>query len=430
MNEPCLMKQLYDAWTVLIRKGSPWLSCLFFLLCFASCHHENEGPDIDEDGRVVLVYMAADNSLGGPLKIDFAMADYGEMKQGMLSVSESDRLLVYMDKVYKSGVDDEMWQNPVLVELSHRNGKVQEKVIKRYAERNSVGLEETREVFRDAFSYASNAGSFGLVYWSHCDGWLPYGTSSSASTRWIGQDTGSGDKRMNLADFVTVLQEEAPHLDFILFDACFMQSVEVAYELRSFADYYLASPTETPGPGAPYDRIVPEMFVEGGVLRMAKAYYDHYRELYTGVDPMETGPWTGGVAITVMDCRQLEALASVTRQCLAQVAPPDRTSLRRQVFNYDRRYSYGTVDYFDMAGLMQQLLDDALYARWKTAFEAARIGWYTTEKSYSSFSGMFSMEGTQGVTHYIPPVSISSQTLSAYRALSWYQAAGLDQLEW
>lgn len=83
-----------------------------------------------------------------------------------------------------------------------------------------------------------------MVYWSHGEGWIPYPVTS---TRWVGQDTGDGDKRMNISALASVL-DEIPHLDFLLFDACFMQSVEVAYELRSYTDYFLASPTEIPAP--------------------------------------------------------------------------------------------------------------------------------------------------------------------------------------
>ena len=51
------------------------------------------------------------------------------------------------------------------------------------------------------------ADSYGLVYWSHADGWIPYPVPS-ASTRWIGQDTGEGqDNRMNISDFVDVLDD-------------------------------------------------------------------------------------------------------------------------------------------------------------------------------------------------------------------------------
>ena len=51
---------------------------------------------------------------------------------------------------------------------------------------------------------------------------------------------------MNIEDLKSVLQK-APHFDFIMFDACFMQSVEVAYELRDYCDYYIGFPAENPG---------------------------------------------------------------------------------------------------------------------------------------------------------------------------------------
>lgn len=60
------------------------------------------------------------------------------------------------------------------------------------------------------------AESYGLVYWSHGEGWIPYPVTS---TRWVGQDTGDGDKRMNISALASVL-DEIPHLDF-----CFLMHV-------------------------------------------------------------------------------------------------------------------------------------------------------------------------------------------------------------
>ena len=79
------------------------------------------------------------------------------------------------------------------------------------------------------------AESYGLIYWSHGEGWIP---TPLPSTRWIGNDKTGGGHYMNIEDLKLVLQN-APHFDFIMFDACFMQSVEVAYELRDCCDYYI-----------------------------------------------------------------------------------------------------------------------------------------------------------------------------------------------
>jgi len=42
---------------------------------------------------------------------------------------------------------------------------------------------------------------------------------------------------------------------------------------------------------------------------------------------------------------------------------------------------------------------------------------------------MFSMEGTSGVSHYIPQ-SLTSEAAAAYRTTEWYEAAGLAKLGW
>ena len=77
---------------------------------------------------------------------------------------------------------------------------------------------EDDHVFTTAFSHYP-ADSYGVVFWSHGDGWLPY---NNPSTRWWGQDTGNGDNRMNIPDLNEALSV-APHFDFILFDACYMR---------------------------------------------------------------------------------------------------------------------------------------------------------------------------------------------------------------
>lgn len=271
---------------------------LLSLLALASCDKE-EAPEPSSYKRTVLVYLAADNNLSS-----FALQDLEEMKEGMKQVADGTlHLLVYIDT----------GSSPRLVELKKQGGKVVEDVVRTYDDRNSVGVDETREVFADVFANPSFlAESYGLIYWSHADGWVPYG---QASTRWVGQDKTDGDHRMNISELVTILQS-APHLDFLMFDACFMSSVEVAYELRGFTDYYIGSPTENPGPGAPYERLVPLMAADQAAVEMSKAYFAAYEEIYNGGIGISNNNWTGGTSICVMRTDALEPLAALTAQLL------------------------------------------------------------------------------------------------------------------
>lgn len=383
---------------------------LLLSLLLTSCHKDDE-PQTTPYRRTVLVYLAADNNLSS-----FALEDLAEMKEGMAQVSDGMlHLLVYIDT----------GSSPRLVELKKQNGQVVEDVVRTYGDRNSVGVDETREVFADVFSNPDfQAEGYGLIYWSHGDGWIPYG---QASTRWVGQDKGDGDHRMNISELVIILQS-VPHLDFLMFDACFMASVEVAYELRSFTDYYVGSPTETPGPGAPYQVLVPMMVADQAAIRMSNSYFAFYEGIYTGKTPTVDGPWTGGVSICVMRTDALEQLAALTAQLLPEEVV-DIAALKEEVFDYDHKgWDRDYVGYFDLKQLMEQVLDDASYATWTQAFDAAIAYWSTTPKNYSLFVGMFSMEGANGITHYIP--GSSTQRDAAYRSMKWYQDAGLEKLGW
>lgn len=391
-----------------------------FLVAFASlvaCGDDEPMPNpTEKNDCTVLVYLAADNSLAS-----FAVDDYTEMLAGMGQVSRKGvRLLVYMDA----------GDAPKLVELKNENGVVKELIVKRYDERNSVGVSETKQVFDDVFgSSVYQADRYGLVYWSHGDGWAPY--PLTAATRWIGQDKSEGDRRMNISEFKEILQS-APHFDFILLDACFVASVEVAYALREYTDYCIGSPTETPGPGAPYDEIVSQMFSSSeAAVNIGASYFNAYNAQYTGGSGLTNDNWTAGVSMCVIRTSALSELASVTKQALQGVEPVDGSVLRQQVFNYDRRTNSSKVGYYDMAALMERLLDVDVYKAWRPAFDAAVAYWGTTPKNFSQYAGMFSMTGSTGVTHYIPGQTEGTSGLdAAYRSTLWYEAAGLSALGW
>ena len=297
-----------------------------------------------------------------------------------------------------------------------------ENTVKTYENRNSVGVAETLEVFDDVFKNDEyRAESYGLIYWSHGDGWIP---NPLPATRWVGQD---GNRYMNISDLVTILSADAvPHFDFVLFDACFMQSIEVAYALRSFTDYYIGSPTEIPGPGARYDVLVPALFSDGEVaLKVAAAYYTPYKEIYLG-QWIQNDPWNAGVSVCVLKSSELEPLASITKQVLSDNTDSDE--LRSIVFDYDQR-SKMHVGYYDFVELIQQLTDASGFAAWKQAYDFAVPYWQTTPKNCSGSTGMFSMEGSSGVSHYIPSSSHQSAAV-AYRSTEWYKSAGFSKLGW
>lgn len=396
---------------------------LLSVILFAACNKDN-GPDnpvSNDSTRTVLVYMVAQNTLSS-----FVSDDIDEMVRGMSGVDPSlYNLLVYVDD----------YSAPVLYHLAKdKSGNVIKDVVKKYSEQVSTDVDVMKEVVSRAFTEYP-ADSYGLVYWSHGEGWLPQYqlfSSSKVSTRYVGVD---GISVMSIQDLASALTG-TPHLDFLMFDACYMQSVEVDYELRDYTDYVVASPTEIPGPGAPYDKVVSAMFTnyddtQSLAIAISKAYYDPYAAIYDGGATTTNTDWTGGVSIGVVKTAALDNLATVTASILP--ASIDNSSLAGSVFNYDKRTKSSNyyVGYYDMAAMIKSLTDASVYATWQTAFDEAIIYWDTTPMNFTaSFGGkLFSMDGTSGLSHYIPS-SPSSTKANEYHSCAWYKDLDLQNHGW
>ena len=383
-----------------------------------ACNHNDEpDPVQEEDLRTVLVYIAADNSL-----TSFAADDIAEMVSGFAAVdADKNNLLVYVDT---------QSEKPFLYQITKDSkGAVVKKVLHEYQQQNSVYPTVMAEVYNRAFS-AFPAKSYGLVLWSHGDGWLPSPSNisaSKASTRWFGQD---GTSYMDISSLNTALNS-APHFDFILFDACFMQSVEVAYELKDRADYFIGAPNEIPGPGAYYTELVPAMFSQVNDLAatVAHGYYDYYDRNYTGQLGSNEN-WTMGVTVSVLKSSEVQALATATAAILPKYITNGSAINVSSIYSYDPRSTYY---YYDLKGLVQSLTssdDQTLFSAWSDAFELAVPVHLTTDKTYSSFVyGMISMAGSSGLSAYIPRSSYVSLN-TFYHSYAWYSAAGWSSTGW
>jgi hypothetical protein len=381
-----------------------------------ACNHNDEpDPVQEEDLRTVLVYIAADNTL-----TSFAADDIAEMVSGFAAVdADKNNLLVYVDT---------QSAKPFLYQITKDSkGAVVKKVLHEYQQQNSVYPTVMAEVYNRVFS-AFPAKSYGLVLWSHGDGWLPSPSdisASKASTRWFGQD---GTSYMDISSLNTALNS-APHFDFILFDACLMQSVEVAYELKDRADYFIGAPNEIPGPGAYYTELVPAMFSQVNDLAstVAHGYYDYYDRNYTG--QISKADWTMGVTISVVKSSELDDLATATAAILPKYITNGSAINVSSIYSYEPRSTY----YYDLKGLVQSLtstVDQASFSTWSTAFDLAVPMHLTTDSTYSNYpKDMVSMSGSNGLSAYIPRSSYVSLN-TFYHSYAWYSAAGWSNTGW
>lgn len=225
-----------------------------------------------EDGymvsRTVLIYISVDNSLAGSVDDNFE-----QIKKGYdLGSGTSSNLLVYMDK-------GERCSN--LYRIYKESGKVKDRIIHTYNGIESSSVEGMSTVFRDVYAQYPASG-YGLILSFHGAGWLPENEllNSSKVNREKYPTRGIMQSNEAYVDVKTIAKalDNAPYMDFIIFDACLMGSAEVAYELRDKSSYMVASPTEVHAGGFPYNLLVKRIFMPG--ILDYKAICDDYVDSY------------------------------------------------------------------------------------------------------------------------------------------------------
>lgn len=380
------------------------------LMLFVACREEEETiPETSGSSRTVLVYMIAQNSLS-----EIALTDIEEMKEGMRQVNASfNNLLVYVDD--KSAA-------PRLIRLGKdKRGNVVEEIVQIYPEQTSTNVDVMKGVISTAFN-KYKADSYGMAFWSHAEGWIP----TSLKTRWFGQD---GSDKMNISDLHDALQV-APDLDFLLFDACYMGSVEVAYALRDCGNYLIGSPVEIPGPGAFYETVVPAMFSEqDAAIKIASSYFDYYNNLYNGGKNLSDDNWTAGVSLGVAKLNELDELAAATARLLPKyVIGKQDFDLSDEMFYDQRTY---TRYYYDLDRFIYQITaGNSDYDTWREVFDRVMVYWKFTPKNYSQVNGMFSIDkDAKGLSTYVPRMSNPSLNTS-YQQTEWYQTSGWADTGW
>ena len=391
---------------------------MLLLSSMTSCHWFRPEEEHTYD-RTILVYIAAENSLSS-----WYRKDINEMLEAAGEIPDNSRLIIYLD--------DTQLPRFISIERSE-NGEPTQRVIHQYSADLDSGEPET---LHKAMTWIANnypAHSYGLVLWSHGDGWVVANPDTIVMQRSICIDNNqntSNDRgsRMNIADMAEVLSM-FPKLEFILFDACFMQSVEVAYDLRHVAKFIIGSPAEIPAPGAPYHRIVKPMFATPfKATKIAEEYFKAYNEAQSGSVEKNYG-----VLLSVIDCDLLEDLAAVTAEMITKYT--ENTGLTHNgIQRYCPRPTTSLPSFYDMNAYMLRLItDEADYQRWREALDraipyAAAMPWWYSIYSYQGRETV-DLNVYSGISCYVPQSGDSHTELNTkFRTTSWYTAAGWKQV--
>jgi hypothetical protein len=182
----------------------------------------------------------------------------------------------------------------------------------------------------------------------------------------------------------------------LIFDACFMASVEAVYDLRNVSDYVIASLSEIMGRGMPYDMVLKYLFASGGVEGNLMQYCSEYMRYYS---ELASGRKSG--TISLIDCSRVEALAAAVARVenggLNEVDANNVQSFEllseHQFYDLEHFYDLAAKDRTAYSALQNALTDCVLYKN-------------NTPTVFSAYGyGVFDVERNCGLTMNIPSAS-------------------------
>ena len=411
-----------------------------------------DGRDLNEETRnVLLLYSAGFNSISDYLKEDIKDLMKGNIPSGSRM---KDVLLVYSHLPVRKNAYSEP-NPPVLMRIyKGYGGEVVTDTLVRYPasvhSADPAQLNAVLRYVRDNFP----AKTYGMIFSSHATGYLPTGYYSNPNAymyapssammgrqehqkpyggvpyvepehdpslpmvKSVGQDQVGTygaylSYEIQIEDFAKALPM---YLDYILFDACLMGGVEVAYELAGKCGLVGFSQTEVLAEGFDYEEI-PTRLLHGGnpdPQAVCEDYFQQY-DIQSGIYRSAT--------ISMVDCSKMEPLAEVCRELFEKYREPmrlvDPETIQR-FYRYDYHWFYDLADIVAKSGATDEellALNDALEQC--VVYKAA-----TPE-----FMGSFSIETFSGFSMFFPYTKLGNVHEFAlqqyYKTLKWNIATGL-----
>lgn len=384
------------------NKIKPLVILLLQVVTLVSCNKEDFTPiEPLQKSKAVLVYMVADNDL------DFyATGNINEMEAFMAQNPNAGSVYVYIDRA-----KNRKTAHPVLYQISaDTTAKINSKILNVYPEKNSANEQNFRTILDEVHLLATSKNEHlrGLVLWSHGSAWLSNSSSLSSNrataVKSFGLDqTDENDisfhSEMNIRKLATSLN--GYHFDFLLFDACFMASVEVFYELKNNFDYIIASPTEVLASGFPYKDILADMLGNSvNYQNITKKYVAHFQQ--------KKGILQSASAVSIKTS-ELEKFAHLFKKYLLEVKDEINTTHWLQ-------YDQDKANFlFDLGNFISFLEEKQSKKELSEQFKKLVIGYHHTKLFFNKIP----LENSSGISVFVPKTTIKKEEYEFYKTLSW-----------
>ncbi len=440
-----------------MKKVYKIFALVFFLILAAGCSKdwENEfaftgsAPGTPSTGReenevtrrVLLLYAAGHNNLG--YYSHYIPKNIKDLTGNWLpgEAVRENVLLIYSHIANDSRCKPSP-SHLIRVYKNHRNEIISDTLVTYSESAISASAEQLNRVLTDVKELVY-AKSYGMIFSSHATGYLPAGFSpeykftelssrkkasptvtqyverfddpSQPMVKSIGQDKeGTLSYEINLPEFAAAIPMK---MDYIIFDACLMGGIEVAYELKDKCDRLAFSQAEILADGFNYKTLTQRLLKDetADVRGAGEDYFALYESKF-GQERSAT--------ISVVDCSGLDDLAEVCKE-LFEAHKTELselwTSKTIQQFHRTDKYSMEHFHFYDLEsvateiGATEEELDALRYA----------IGGCVPYKACTNqILGDVTIETFCGLSMYVPGKG-GDELDKFYRTLSWNKATEL-----
>lgn len=377
-------------------------------LFLASCSQSGDEPAEDVvNEKTLIIYMPWSSNL-----TNYFYQNINDMESCIAEMGglHNERVIVFIST---SSTDASLF------EIKYENGRCRRISIKPYTNPAFTTESGITQILEDAMTYAP-AKRYSMIIGCHGMGWLPVNASRAMRspeklhwdytdvplTRYFGGTT--REFQTDISTLSAAIGNTGVKMEYILFDDCYMSSIEVAYELKNVTGYLIASTCEVMAYGMPYATMGRHLLGTPDY----KAVCDDFHEFYSNYSvPCGT--------LSVTDLSQIDEMASLMKEINNNFSFDD--DQRAELQNLD---GYSPTIFYDFGDYVDLLLEqNGAPSDMKTKFEMrlARLVPYKTNtpQFYTATRGPIKIKTYSGITTSDPSIS---QRASEKKNTKWCYA--------
>jgi hypothetical protein len=358
------------------------LLLLTIITIFSSCEQKKPDPT-----NTIFFFYPWSTNLTNDFEGNIANFEYGITHKDL----EKNRVVVFISKTESTAY---------MYEIKSIKGKIKHDTIAQYD--NYEYRYTSTEGFTEILNIAKGATptpQFSMIIGCHGDAWIP---AADMKRSFGGANV---ESRIDISTLRNALKKSNLTAEYILFDDCYMSSIEVAYELRDVCRHLIASPAEIMAAGMPFRHIATDLLNTPNYEAICNDFYNHYANDLSA-------PYG---AIAIINCQELNQLANIVKQINTNHQYDDSKTDDLQIYD-----GYTPNIFYDLGDYIASYCTDAnLLQQFNTQMQQCITHKAHTEYIYSYGHGTIKIKKYSGLSTSAPS---TNSKCASYTETEWYKA--------